>query len=314
MPEISIITSAFNSEEFLDACAQSILSQSFENFEWILIDDGSNDNTSKIINKLADHDKRIRPVHQENKGLAGARNAALEMVEGKYFLYLDSDDFAHKNWLKIAHASINNNPELDFVSFDFYEVSEDASYIENTENQDIEDLEIYPHAWDNFSSEVPINRNNWNKIYRTQTLGHVRYLQAIKRGQDVNYGWRIRKDTKAFAEIKNKLAYYRINSGGVSRQPLNEKYFNSMFLIAKTTVEDYRNSSEKKLSVVLKEISKFLFKAFIQNNKNAANERLKTLADQYLKELIELNVFQPKYLRLIKRLKAYMYIKKKKLG
>ena len=83
-PEISIIVPVYNSEKYLEECIKSILNQTFADFELILIDDGSHDSSGLICDKYAEKDKRIIVVHQENKGICGARNAGLDIARGKY--------------------------------------------------------------------------------------------------------------------------------------------------------------------------------------------------------------------------------------
>ena len=83
-PEISIIVPVYNSEKYLEECIKSILNQTFADFELILIDDGSDDSSGLICDKYAEKDKRIIVVHQENKGICGARNAGLDIARGKY--------------------------------------------------------------------------------------------------------------------------------------------------------------------------------------------------------------------------------------
>ena len=93
MPKLSIIVPIYNVEPYLARCIDSILAQTFADFELILIDDGSPDNCAAIMEKYAKRDKRIVTIHQENKGVSAARNAGLDVARGTYIGFVDPDDW-----------------------------------------------------------------------------------------------------------------------------------------------------------------------------------------------------------------------------
>ncbi|MDR0937629.1 MAG: glycosyltransferase [Oscillospiraceae bacterium] len=92
MPQVSIIVPVYNSEQWLDACIQSVLAQIFTDWELILLNDGSTDNSAKICASYAQEHERIHLYSQENAGVSAARNAAISHAKGKYIAFLDSDD------------------------------------------------------------------------------------------------------------------------------------------------------------------------------------------------------------------------------
>lgn len=99
MPQISIIVPIYNNEKYVSRCIDSILAQTFRDFELILIDDGSADSSGKICDKYAQKDNRITVVHKENSGTSSARNYGLEISTGKYITFVDSDDCILPNYL-----------------------------------------------------------------------------------------------------------------------------------------------------------------------------------------------------------------------
>lgn len=101
MSEISIIVPVYNAEKYLDRCVESILGQTFSDFELILVDDGSPDNSGKLCDKWAKKDHRIKVVHQANKGAGAARNAGLRIAEGRYIGFVDSDNWIEVNMYQI---------------------------------------------------------------------------------------------------------------------------------------------------------------------------------------------------------------------
>lgn len=98
---VSVIVPVYNAEEFLDQCIESVINQSYQKIELILVNDGSTDNSEKICQKYARADKRIKVIPQKNKGSAAARNTGLRQARGEFVFFLDADDFIKKNTLKI---------------------------------------------------------------------------------------------------------------------------------------------------------------------------------------------------------------------
>lgn len=112
MPLISVIVPVYNVEPYLRRCVDSILGQTIGDLELILVDDGSPDNCPQICDEYAEKDARVKVIHQENGGLAVARNAGMKIAKGNYFLFCDSDDYVVSDWcehlIKCADETQNN--------------------------------------------------------------------------------------------------------------------------------------------------------------------------------------------------------------
>ncbi|MCM1188702.1 MAG: glycosyltransferase [bacterium] len=121
-PLVSIIVPVYNAENYLVRCVGSVLNQEYTNFELLLVDDGSRDNSGAVCDGFAQRDGRVRVIHKENTGVSDSRNCALEQAKGKYIQFLDSDDWltpeATKLFVRSAEAS-----GCDMVIADFYRVS-----------------------------------------------------------------------------------------------------------------------------------------------------------------------------------------------
>lgn len=98
---ISIIVPAYNVENFLPSCIESIITQTYSNFELIIVNDGSTDSSGDICNSFAKNDDRIKVIHQENKGLVKARQSGLQLASGKYILYIDGDDYVESRFCEL---------------------------------------------------------------------------------------------------------------------------------------------------------------------------------------------------------------------
>lgn len=118
MPLISIIIPAFNSENFIKDTLESVLLQSISNWELIIVDDGSTDNTLNLIENYANKDSRIRVLSQKNRGVSNARNWGLTRAKGEFIAFLDSDDFYHKDFLQeMSFSLINHKSDVVFCKY-----------------------------------------------------------------------------------------------------------------------------------------------------------------------------------------------------
>ena len=103
---ISIVVPIYNVEKYLKTCVDSLIKQSYENIEIILVDDGSPDNSGKMCDEYKKEDNRIKVIHKKNGGLSDARNVGLEESKGKYIMFVDSDDFIEENCLELLYNNI----------------------------------------------------------------------------------------------------------------------------------------------------------------------------------------------------------------
>lgn len=115
---VSIIVPVFNVEQYADQCIESIVRQTYPLLDIILIDDGSGDDSGKICDKWAAKDNRIRVIHQENKGVSGARNVGLEMARGEYVCFIDADDYVSSDYIA-SMIKVFQEKNVDLVSFKF---------------------------------------------------------------------------------------------------------------------------------------------------------------------------------------------------
>ena len=121
MPKSSVIVPVYNVKDFLEKCVDSVLRQTERDFELLLIDDGSTDGSGALCDELAGRDNRIRVIHQENKGLGGARNTGIEAASGDWLLFLDSDDWIEPETLEKA-LTAGEQQNADMVLFGFRSV------------------------------------------------------------------------------------------------------------------------------------------------------------------------------------------------
>lgn len=128
--KVSFILPIYNVEKYLGECVESILQQTYRNFEVVLVDDGSPDNSPALCDAYAEKDSRVRVVHKQNGGLSDARNAGLAVAKGDYVIFVDGDDFwVGKDSLQQLMEVVNTHPECDFIGFNCsYYYPESQSY------------------------------------------------------------------------------------------------------------------------------------------------------------------------------------------
>lgn len=125
--KVSIIVPVYNSEKYLDKCITSILRQTFEDFELILIDDGSSDKSALICDAYAKGDQRITAIHIPNGGVSNARNQGMDMARGEYMAFVDSDDYIDETYIKELYKNITETGS-QLALCPVYFLSEDGMY------------------------------------------------------------------------------------------------------------------------------------------------------------------------------------------
>lgn len=132
--KISFIIPVYNIQNYIKECVDSILSQTYSNFEVIIVDDGSTDNSPKICDEFANFDRRVKVLHKQNGGLSDARNEGVKLAKGEYIIFVDGDDFwIGNNSLERLIEILNKYPECDFLGFNCsHYYSESNAYVKNT--------------------------------------------------------------------------------------------------------------------------------------------------------------------------------------
>lgn len=119
MDKVSIIIPVYNTEKYIEKCIQSVCNQTYQNLEIICVDDGSTDDSGKILDRFAQADKRIKVIHKENEGVSAARNDGLRIATGEWIGFVDSDDYIAEDMYEIMMKA-NVNQEADIVSCGYY--------------------------------------------------------------------------------------------------------------------------------------------------------------------------------------------------
>ncbi|MGL4986220.1 MAG: glycosyltransferase [Treponemataceae bacterium] len=174
-PFFSILIPVYNTEEYLRRCLSSVLNQSFDNFEVIIVNDASPDNAKSLLAEYAERDKRIKIInHSKNEGLLVARITGMEQATGDYILFLDSDDYFELTALEVLHKNLHNNP-CDMLEF-AYQIQPQKKIILPSYCK-----EKRVEQFLNFTDFIP--QTLWNKAYKKQLvkkiLTHIEKVSLI---------------------------------------------------------------------------------------------------------------------------------------
>lgn len=201
---ISVIIPVYNVEQYLERCINSILNQSYNKLEIILVNDGSTDNSKDICLKYKNIDNRIKIINQNNGGLSKARNTGINYSVGKYICFIDSDDFIHKDMINILYNNlIKTKSDISMCSFEkVYEEKKDLKVASNY-------IEYYnPKFYDNLFNNLKIETIiSCNKLYKKSLFNGLLYREN-KFHEDEFIIHHILKKANKIVYDKNKLYYY----------------------------------------------------------------------------------------------------------
>lgn len=175
MAEVSIIVPVYQVENYIRQCIDSILVQTFTDFELILVDDGSKDRSGKICDEYAVLDQRVKVIHKENGGLSDARNCGMDQAVGNYFMFVDSDDYIAPTMLEYLYkALMNKEADIAVCNFlYFFEEDRKRDFSTNIQSEVLSGAEIF---YSRKNERVyGIWTVAWNKLYKRETLGNVRF-------------------------------------------------------------------------------------------------------------------------------------------
>lgn len=221
MAEVSIIVPVYQVENYLRQCVDSILAQTFTDFELILVDDGSKDRSGQICDEYAEMDERVKVIHKENSGPSDTRNRGIEQAAGNYFMFVDSDDYIAPTMVECLYQSIlKENADIAACNF-LYSFEDDRNQDFSTNIQ-----------WEVVSgAEIFYNRKNdrscgywtvvWNKLYKSKVFGKLRF-RAGKYYEDEFWANDIYQMDIKMVTIPECLYYYR-QHGNNSMKTTNSK-------------------------------------------------------------------------------------------
>lgn len=263
MPKLSIIVPIYNVEKYLPRCIESILNQTFREFELILINDCSTDNCKEICEKYKKIDSRIIVVNKKNGGVSSARNFGIDISRGEYIGFVDPDDFIDANMYEILFNTANSY-NSDMVICDYYKVSEYD--IKKYEEIQLNNKGIIVENINNIDAiERIITRDTkivvaWNKIYKRSLFDNLRYKEGVI-CEDEFLAHRIFYKCSKISIINQKLYYYIQRKGSIVNSPFSSKDFDKIYAMKDRL--DFLN--EKRITNLIDKAEKSFIDYFVCN-------------------------------------------------
>ncbi len=275
---ISVIVPIHNSENYLKHCLDSVLNQTFKDFELLLIDDGSTDNSGKMCDDYAEKDGRIRVHHKIRGGVSSARNKGLKLAKGDFICFIDSDDYIHPQMLEILHKQIADN-ECDIAICDRKKVNSPNGF------------DLLESAYDSniYSDTEELLRKNIFKIfctgrlYKREIINDTVFALNANRYEDVTFNIElITSNNLKVLFVTQKLYYYVNNEYSLTHTTTNDCQLPACEHLFKL----YRdNKNVIHINYLLEYMVKsFLSLRYLMSLDNSSNEN-KLKCNSYIKEI-----------------------------
>lgn len=230
-PKVSIVVPIYNGEKYIDNCINNIKRQTYQEFELILVDDGSTDNTAKICDSYAEDDKRIKVIHQKNKGLSAARNAGTRSALGEYLVYVDVDDDITNSLLEDnVLLAVKNDADVVMYNFWYYNVDTKEKkenligegFVGNSE-------EFFKNFLIKALSHEVFNAP-WNKLYKLSFLrdNNLKFFEEYPIYEDIIFGTKMFQFAEKIVVNDNMYYVYYVRSSGSLITKYVDGYFKSV--------------------------------------------------------------------------------------
>ena len=249
-PLVSIIIPVYKVEEYLDRCVESVINQTYTNLEIILVDDGSPDHCPQMCDDWAKKDDRIRVVHQQNKGLSGARNTGIREAMGDWLYFLDSDDYIISGCISLMMKSVENHPDVEMVC------SGAKATSKGFESFSFETRELPDYSndknWINRAllQRITLNMTSWNKmVLRRFILSNNLYFDEGYIHEDDLWNFNLAKFVSKIAICKHDTYIYVIREGSITSD--SSKRYNNLIRLLRYFVNHITdNYRERQISFV----------------------------------------------------------------
>ena len=244
MAEVSIIVPVYQVEKYIRQCVDSILAQTFTDFELILVDDGSKDQSGKICDEYARMDTRVKVIHKENGGAADTRNRGVNQAVGNYVMFVDSDDYLAPTMLECLYRNIlNENADITACNYlYFFENDRKKDFATNVQSEVLTGTEIFYYRKNerNYGFWTVV----WNKLMKREIVGKVKFRSG-KYYEDEFWANEIYQMDIKIVTIPECLYYYRQHENSTMRQ---KKIARSLDLIEAYQERIYIYLQEQKYS------------------------------------------------------------------
>lgn len=245
-PEISIIVPIYNVELYLRKCVDSILAQTFRSFELILVNDGSPDKCGEICEYYKELDPRVVVIHKQNGGLSDARNYGIDVAQGRYIGFVDSDDWIEPDMYEALHGLITAH-NADIAVCGHCEVQDEVKLEKSFTHQ----VRVYDnaHAFDKLLEDTEIQNLAWDKLYKAELFSQVRYPVG-RYFEDIFTTYKLFLQANKTVSLDSPKYLYLKRSDSITGAMNNRKYYDRFC----AALEIYETIQDKNYPIA-KEIS-----------------------------------------------------------
>jgi len=236
MKTFSIIIPVFNTSKYLEQCIDSIIYQSVNDFEIILVNDGSTDNSGVICNYYSQKYSFIKVIHKENGGLSDARNTGLLYAEGDYILFIDSDDYIFRDSIAEIKKTLNEKPDVDVIFLNAYKVYDNGKKIPLGDNYDKK--RIYNKSHENVLEHIAnlpkFPGSACTKLVKRSLIENNNlYFEKNLLAEDIDWTVKLLLSAKTFNYCEANYYFYRQGRKGSITNTKNDNLFYSLLYIIK---------------------------------------------------------------------------------
>lgn len=277
---LSIIIPAFNSEKYIGKCLESIVNQNYNNYEVIIVNDGSTDNTEKICKNIIKDNNKFKIINKINGGVSSARNEALKISTGKYIWFIDSDDYIEKDAFKIIYEKIDNVDVLAFGYEQIYKTKQTYKFKERKIDQD----KAIKYM---FLNKIFIGAL-WNKVIKREIIEQIRFDERISFGEDLLFQYYTLKSSKKIKIINNILYHYVIRDGGICKSSDIDKKIQGIYVTDIILKENFDDRKIKNYAIIkyvnINILVLMQYKEYKKNNEyyNRLSKNLKKYIKDYI--------------------------------
>ena len=296
---VSIIIPVYKVEQYLKRCMDSILNQTYQNIEVILVNDGSPDNCPALCDEYAKIDSRVRVIHKENGGLSSARNVALNTVKGDYVFFVDSDDWIALDTLEVLNEYMEK--DYDMISFQVTYLTEEKNVEKGEKNP--KDMDVSQYIDASFLGRYDFFVTT--KIFKVEVFNNVRFLEG-RNYEDLEIMHRLFLNMKKVVGLDYFLYYYWKGNEGAITNTITMKNIKDHYLSANEIYQACRKYLEdrgKDSSNIVAWYKVEMAQLYIDYLKSADNdaELFSKIKREIGKEKVKFNrlLKQPRYLKYI---------------
>lgn len=305
-PLVSVIVPIYNVEQYLRTCINSIVKQTYENIEIILVDDESPDNSGLICEEYKQKDKRICVIHQKNMGLSGARNSGIEIARGEYIVFIDSDDWIELNYIECMMKYAKNDRIVACGFVEEYGDQVHKHYGEFKEYQGSDILKFYleDEAYDcTYGGTLQMGSYAWNKLYPRKVFQSIRYPVGRKY-EDMAIVAEIFFNVKKLTVISDVLYHYRIRRDSITQTKSKSNQFE--YLKSRLCQEEYILSGHTE-NLYIKMLVLFAAWCVIKES-YCGSYKLNSEENKYLKNIIKNRMVALSITSMRKRIIIYIML------